>query len=214
MKINKDSLMKIVILLGFFLVFICILLTGRIKTLVHARIVPFIILSVLLMGTSMIVLLQDLFKGGRKRVNLITLTIYLTTIVISVYYLINTYNSNNNIHAEYMENAELVSIKPEEFVDFVNNDIEIDSNVDIRIVGFINKEGNSVFISRSIMTCCAADMYTVGIECSGEDIDGFREGQWVEAIGRVSTEGERKFEVKKAVANETVDKSPIQHKHD
>jgi uncharacterized repeat protein (TIGR03943 family) len=59
------------------------------------------------------------------------------------------------------------------------------------IQGFFHRTGgypaDTALIGRNLMWCCSADMSGIGLVARGQEVAGFKESDWVEASGRLST---------------------------
>jgi len=53
-----------------------------------------------------------------------------------------------------------------------------------RAVGY---PAETALIGRNLMWCCSADMSGIGLVARGREVAGFKESDWVEASGRLST---------------------------
>lgn len=55
----------------------------------------------------------------------------------------------------------------------------------VRLTGFIVTQGDTVYLARLSIACCAADAFPVKVKLDGAGADSLENDMWVEAIGQV-----------------------------
>lgn len=207
-KINKLELYKIIILIGYTIVFSILVSSKEIYLIIHPRIVPFFIASIILMLLIIIFSLQDVFSNNRVYKGKEKLGVFLLLLVFILFIIklgipkilskITKENTNSiNIEEKGRELllGEKINVDENNFLDFLLKlEEQEDSlkNKEIEIIGFVlNNEDSSFAICRNVMTCCAADMVTVGVKCRGYET--FEDNSWVKVKGRLQEERGESF---------------------
>lgn len=208
-RINKEVILKIIVLFGFALFYTNILKDNSIMNYVHPRIVPFAKASVILMIIIILCLFFDLKKSLVYRKKLNTYIIFALVFIIIFFGGKSNLEEKNNINSNddsnaalehtYIENSSTnedinsgnIIINEKNFMSFLSN-VETEDNEylnnDIEITGFIfrdSEENNNLYLARNVMICCTADMDTVGIRIKGYDLDSFNDDTWVKVIGSI-----------------------------
>lgn len=107
-KLNKEIILKIVILICFEIFFIKLLITNEIKEYVHPRIIPFVILCVILMIGMIIVLIRKISIENKTIIKLRNYIIFLVPIALTIFIQSN-HNYSSSI-SNYNKNAKISSI--------------------------------------------------------------------------------------------------------
>lgn len=83
LKINIETLLKILILLCFAFFFYSIVQTGKVKLYVHPRIVPYVKFSIIVMLLIALCMLGDLFKSVRGKGNIAAYGVFIIPLIIA-----------------------------------------------------------------------------------------------------------------------------------
>jgi uncharacterized repeat protein (TIGR03943 family) len=52
----------------------------------------------------------------------------------------------------------------------------------VRLTGFVVHEGRDTYLARIAITCCAADAFPVKVKMLGDDLKGYADDKWVDAV--------------------------------
>jgi uncharacterized repeat protein (TIGR03943 family) len=55
----------------------------------------------------------------------------------------------------------------------------------IRLTGFVVHEGDTAYLARLVIFCCAADAFPVKVELVGGDLSRFADDSWVEVVAEL-----------------------------
>lgn len=188
-KINFECVLKISIFISIFIFYYLLLKTDAINVYVHPRIIPYIRIS--LMGIIIIVLslIIDIFKRNTIKRSMKNYSIFIIPLLIILILLPKEIKKSNNL------NDEVNKVESEKLIVDESNFLEVVDNIDkligedIIITGFIYREKEtekgSFFIGRHLMTCCTADLHSIGLVCHYEENDVFKESSWVKIAGRI-----------------------------
>lgn len=207
-KLNKDVLIKSLILMGFILLYLFILAKDKLKLYVHPSYTLIIISTIILLLIILVFVISDLFTINIHKVYyknylvfILTLIIIITSQVCSFKNL--SYDNNIIIHSKPYSNHNINNLT------FEDNIIQINKNnfvysldeiltypynyegMNIKITGFIYKDKNltddQFIIARYMMVCCASNMQIAGIKCESNTLINYPEYTWVEVTGTIHT---------------------------
>lgn len=185
---NNELIFKVIILTAFTSLLLYLLFTKRIMEYVHPRLIPFIVVSSIIMIISIIILLLTNTLNTNRRVRLTSYLIYIVPLVLFIVVDVNNIEVKNNV-IDYTSNIEDTEyINGDNFKDFLKNaDSYLNNTVEISGFYHIDEKKNE-FISRNFMACCAADMQIVGIECNYPKETNLSEGTWIKVKGIIKIE--------------------------
>lgn len=208
MNINKENLIKIIILSGFTIFFISLIKSGEILHFIHPRLLFPVKFSVILMIAICIIYLFSMKNIDRRPVNYRSYRIFIIPLVIVILSGIGNNaehehnHGHNHSHPIVMEEGRdsINDIKLcEEGIIEINNDNyfdalrEISSNFEkyegreISLEGFVYRDEdskNKEFIcGRYLMVCCASDMQIVGFLCRDSSDKDYIKDSWVKITG-------------------------------
>ena len=189
MKLSERNL-KILIFLLYIIAIQILINLNIIENLISAKLIPIINVTTIFITILMIFLVfyKDTLKVKRKKLKY---SIYFLPIIAIIFLISNNFLSTIYKVWEINSNdsKEIVIIDADNFLNFKNsleNNEKEFLNKEICILGFIeNYNKNSFEISRKVITCCAADMHTVGIKCRINQNIAVKNGEWVEAYGYI-----------------------------
>lgn len=107
-KLNLESLIKILILLGFSLFYLRIIVNNEIIKYVHPRIVPFAVFGMIAMFIIALFLSGDLFHNKKKRIKFKNYVIFIIPLI--VIFLMKSTNANSTIKtSDINTNSDILS---------------------------------------------------------------------------------------------------------
>lgn len=185
---NNESVFKAFILTSFIVFLLYLLFTKRIMEYVHPRIIPFIIISSVIMLISVVILLSNNSINRNKKVRLTSYLIYI--IPIMLFFIVDFKNLEivEKVSENKVSSENVMIINGDNFKEFLQNKDNYLNNV-VQIKGFYHiDENKNEYIARNFMACCAADMQIVGIECKYTNEVNVSEGTWVIVEGIIKKE--------------------------
>lgn len=189
MKVSERTL-KILIFLLYIIGIEMLINLNIIKELISAKLIPVINITTIFIAILMIflVLYKDTLKAKRKKMKY---SIYFLPIIAIIFLISNNFLSTiyKSWEINLNDKEDIVVIDADNFLNFKNsleNDEKEFYDKEICVLGFIeNYNKNSFNISRKVMTCCAADMHTVGIKCRIDENIAVKNGEWVKVYGYI-----------------------------
>ena len=211
MNINKENLIKIIILSGFTFFFVSLIKSKEILHFIHPRLLLPIKFSIVLMIITCIVYFFTMGKTDRRPINYKSYIIFIIPLLIILIANIggdfegsehehnHEHNHSHPIVTE--EGADIlnkVEICEEGIIELNNDNYfnilqEISSNFEkyegrkISLEGFVYKNEdfqNKEFVcGRYLMVCCASDMQIVGFLCKDNSNKVYNSDSWVKVTG-------------------------------
>ncbi len=210
-KLNLNVLLKILLLLGFSILFIFKIANGTANKYVNPRIFIFMVFSSVLMLICAGILCFKLFENSNEKFKK-SLFIYFFPLLLAFVFPAVSFNAasasdyGNSAYVSQKTNTILKKEnKQEETIkensgklvldekNFYTEMYSIYSNPElylgkeIEVVGFVFKDDNfskNQFVpARLVMVCCAADMVTSGLVCNYDKAYELEENSWVKVSG-------------------------------
>ncbi len=208
-KINKEVLIQQIILVGLAFFFYMTLKSNIIAIYLHPRLIPLIGISIGIFLMMIFCLMTQLYRNQPQKKSHVKYFIFVLPLVFG-FVLPNTVTPpqyvtppKNNAQEERSKKSKIINFQKEmvgdtivindqNYLSWVN---EIYQNTSqylgkkIIVTGFVYrqpelKEGEFI-LARLLMTCCAADVQTVGFRCSYSNEKNLQARQWLKIEGEL-----------------------------
>lgn len=187
-KLNLDIVFKIIILFSYSFMFYIMISSGMIKDFVHPRIIPYIILSSIVMIISVFCLIFYIGSKPKVRRSFKSYIIFFIPLLIGFILKMN-YKANSQVikmDSDRIPIENIITIDNDNFIDLCSKSSEYLLK-NIEAIGFIKSTNNmnEFILGRNIMTCCVADLDEIGIRCVVKDNIKLDDYTWVSIKGVV-----------------------------
>lgn len=188
---NWNVFLKLILFLLLIGLFAWLLFSNSISKYVHPRIQLFIIIALILLVPTIISLF---FNRGGSKISSARFVMLAFPLILIMFVEVYNYNPNYNLEEGEIKKA---TVEDKDFINLCNNSIDSYNKYkmqDITMIGFITEDSvdNRFYISRKLMTCCAADTVIIGIPIIYQAND-FSISKWYKIEGELQCIDENIF---------------------
>jgi len=194
-RLNVNIALKILLLLGFAAFFLYTIVTGSVNLYVHPRIIPYMIFASATMVVIAFLLLGDLFKSSKKKINSWSLLFYIIPLIMAFALPATSFDSSTgtlgNVQLSGIENKSNNTVDSsettEQTVSSTENSSE-NSNSSSKDTTSSDATNEGVRLQDGVLIMTDSNFY----ECMNEiynDMDKY-EGVKIEVIGFVFNDNE------------------------